>query len=85
MLSLTSTGTPWSGPRSRPALALAVERLGDRERLRIELDDAVQARPVPVDRLDPRQAVAHDALRRRPSLGHRQRKRHRTALLACER
>ena len=35
MLSLSSTGMPWSGPRGSLGRALLVERLGQRERLRL--------------------------------------------------
>ncbi len=48
----------------RPAqalrLALRVERIGDGERIGIELDHAVQRRTVAVDGIDPRQVLLGD-------------------------
>ena len=60
MLSLIRTGMPCSGPRGRAGLALGVERVGDRERVGIELDDAVQRRA----RCDRSPRCARDICRR---------------------
>ena len=52
---------PWSGPRGALGLALGVERLGDRQGLRVRLDDAAQLRSLPVE--------GRDAARGRPRSG----------------
>jgi hypothetical protein len=44
MLSLSRIGMPCSGPRTPGRLALGVERVGDRERVGVQLEHAVQER-----------------------------------------
>ena len=60
MLSLMRTGMPCSGPRAPLRLALGIERVGDRERVGIDLDDRPQRRPAAIDLLDPLQVQLGD-------------------------
>ena len=50
MLSLSRIGMPWSGPRTRPALAFLIESAGDRQRVGVDLEHAGDPG---VERLDP--------------------------------
>ena len=43
MLSLSATGMPCSGPRTRAGRALAIERVGLLERARVDRERRVQA------------------------------------------
>ena len=52
---------PCSGPRGPAGLALGVERVGDRQRVGIELDDRAQGRPGAIDLVDPLQVQLRPA------------------------
>ena len=70
MLSLIRTGMPCSGPRGPLRLALGVERVGDRPRLGIDLDDRAQRRTGAIDLLDPLEVELDELPRRVPARLH---------------
>ena len=86
MLSLSSTGMPCSGPRTRPALALGVERARRSPSASgfssITLCSVGPARSIASMRAE---VVRDEALRREPALGHRRGERDGAGLFVGER
>ena len=70
MLSLRSTGMPWSGPRGPFAARSSSSCLGQLERVRVGLDDGLERRAGPVHRGDAGEILLHDAPRRVATRGH---------------
>ena len=71
MLSLMSTGIPCSGPRTPARPALGVQRVGNRQRVGIELDDRPQRRTAAIDGLDARGVELDEPSRRVAAGRHR--------------
>ena len=71
MLSLIRTGMPCSGPRGPERLPLGVERVGDGQRVGVDLDDRADRRPRLIDGRNPLQIALGDRPRRkRPGAIH---------------